>query len=48
MTKALKMPLDLVRFYLFRLERKGLVERTGKIEGVRPGLLGLFLKGMGL
>lgn len=48
LTKALKMPLDLVRFYLFRLERKGLVERTGKIEGVRPGLLGLFLKGMGL
>ncbi|RTI01550.1 hypothetical protein CSW23_12055 [Thermus scotoductus] len=48
LAKALKMPLDLVRFYLFRLERKGLVERTGKIEGVRPGLLGLFLKGMGL
>lgn len=48
LAKALKMPLDLVRFYLFRLERKGLVERTGKIEGVRPGLLGLFLQRMGL
>ncbi|MDM7323905.1 MAG: DUF4388 domain-containing protein [Thermus sp.] len=44
LAKALETPLDLVRFYLFRLERKGLIERTGQMENGQPGLLG-FLKG---
>lgn len=44
LAKDLEMPLDLVRFYPSRLERKGPVERTGH----RPGLLGLLLKGVGL
>ncbi|WP_243030857.1 DUF4388 domain-containing protein [Thermus altitudinis] len=48
LAKALEMPLDLVRFYLFRLERKGLVERTGQMESGRSGLLTLILKGVGL
>ncbi|RTG98408.1 hypothetical protein CSW25_11895 [Thermus scotoductus] len=41
LSKALSLPLDLVRFHLFRLERKGLVQRTGQMESSRPGLLEL-------
>ncbi|WP_243028400.1 hypothetical protein [Thermus albus] len=48
LAKALEMPLDLARFYLFHLERKGLVERTGQMESGRSGLLTLILKGVGL
>ncbi|WP_298629358.1 DUF4388 domain-containing protein [uncultured Thermus sp.] len=42
---ALGMPLDLVRFYLYRLERKGLVERTGQMERGKPGFFGWLFKG---
>lgn len=45
LSKALGLPLDLVRFHLFRLERKGLVQRTGQMESSRPGLLGQLLRG---
>lgn len=48
LSKALSLPLDLVRFHLFRLERKGLVQRTGQMESSRPGLLGQLLSGVRL
>jgi len=48
LSKALGLPLDLVRFHLFRLERKGLVQRTGQMESGRPGLLGQLLHGVKL
>ncbi|WP_252829525.1 hypothetical protein [Thermus scotoductus] len=48
LSKALSLPLDLVRFHLFRLERKGLVQRTGQMESSRPGLLDQLLSGVRL
>ncbi|MBW6394861.1 MAG: DUF4388 domain-containing protein [Thermus sp.] len=48
LSKALSLPLDLVRFHLFRLERKGLVQRTGQMESGRLGLLGQLLNGVRL
>lgn len=46
LSKALGLPLDLVRFQLFRLERKGLVQRTGQMDHGRPALLGHLLRGV--
>ncbi|WP_038058384.1 DUF4388 domain-containing protein [Thermus amyloliquefaciens] len=46
LSKALGLPLDLVRFHLFRLERKGLVKRTGQMDSGRSSFLGQLLRGV--